>query len=461
MSIRLLEVFHLEDLDRLRDALVSFFGVSANPTRWEQQLSSSSTELGGLAWAHVGLICRAKSFMFPFAESVLVAPALPDFVESVGVRVNKLLGSFYVLSLEARLKPVATAELLRLQSARYLGEIEFNSLFPWRARSDGYSMGYPAAQVEQAVKDYLKGCRAALERSLAPLLVGYFSREGRARRPALPAIELYRIDGLEPLGEGVREFEQRSRRWLGSFGFHLTGFDAFFANGVIISWPRAWRRYKENRIEVIVLTSDFVASLPEPPKREEDIPHAVRFYFEKRLEPLVDALGLLSYLLSAESLVGELRQRVGRLGSSSWLGKGHSLRRLMRQSRQLGEEIARLDRLAIDFKTNEPLVEHRFAGELASFRILRPNSEGNLAAGIVTKAKNSMEELRSQFAQLHQTMERRLALRNMELLYRLQRRILWLTFIAAAATAVGLLAIDEKVWAKLERAASWIQRYLT
>ena len=83
-----------------------------------------------------------------------------------------------------------------------------------------------------------------------------------------------------------------------------------------------------------------------------------------------------------------------------------------------------------------------------------------LCGGVISASlKRKLDDLVKQFGQLQTTIERRLNLRNMELLFRLQRRIWWLTLVAALATIVGLLGMDERSWRRLTVILTWLQQH--
>jgi hypothetical protein len=204
--MRLLEVFHLEDIDRLEDNLAAYFGTPFTSDSWQQQLSSSSNDLSGLSWIHVGTIARKRMHLMP-QTTLVIKSNLSDSVEFIKVRVNQLFGAFFVLSIDATLSAIATNRLLALQSASYYGEFKLNSLLPWKAATCGYSMSYPANQIVQAVRRYLSDLRLDLEGFLKPILGGYFSKSNRAGGPALPAIAVFQIDNLERVGESALGYE--------------------------------------------------------------------------------------------------------------------------------------------------------------------------------------------------------------------------------------------------------------
>jgi hypothetical protein len=230
---------------------------------------------------------------------------------------------------------------------------------------------------------------------------------------------------------------------------------------VLVNWPFIWaRRTQDFMPKVVIFGTDFEESLSEQDRRVGSSQPSAHYYLRESFEALTDALGWTAYLASVEMNLATLRRDAGLVRRWPWRS-GKSLSRMIHRARVLADEMDRLDRLTLDMTANEGLVRNRFNDGIGSAELLSTTEKkSKLGDFIYTSGSERIVNLKKQFARLSESIERRLSLRNIELLYRFQRLVVVLSVIAAFAAAIALFGLDDKAWDRLMRVLAWIRSFL-
>lgn len=220
-SFRMIEIFHIEEFDKLHDGLLRLFPELQGDVL-NQDFSTSfkgfSENITGGGWKSIGSISREKGNSLYFGPCRIIHK-LPPEVDYIEVSMHKTLPSTIFITFDVHLTDLATQNLLRLQRSHYLSNVKFNSLIPWNMMKR-YSMESEQTIMTQQIKRWSTSLRIALEHCIEPYLKGYFMRQ-KTKQSRLPVIDVYGIKGMPVEEKAFEEWRKHSWGWWDSFGFRF------------------------------------------------------------------------------------------------------------------------------------------------------------------------------------------------------------------------------------------------
>jgi len=422
-SLTLIRLYLLEDFKTLEAWVRDLFPKTIFQPFQPQEMLGDSDSLSGSSWAAVGTIV-AKRGTGVFAGQTTLIPALPAEIESVSVTIHRVLPSLFALVFRARLADTVSADLQRLQRQSYLGGIKFSSWFPFTHRRWGSSELTTDTVRERAIHHFVDSLRAKATKFLArntptPSTTdrGFFS------------IDEYRVY----TNKGESPAIERST-WAWQFGF-------------------AWSFYSFKQTLATVMLADATRTLEYPHRvvalSDPPIGSIENVSIENVTHELVPLLSITEILSRSENLVGGLRSRVFQRMS------GRGVKARFRSS--IPGSFLRDIRLNSDLQTSRMLLarlqleydQHRqtlaFSGsdlkEFAySHELVRSLKQGtNLLEFLQNAIARNFDRVSKHMQLASESFSVHVALRNTTVTYRLGRKVLWLTIVAAAATILGVI----------------------
>ena len=140
LSFRLVEVFHLEEFDKLRDGLIRLLPELASEVsvkNFADEFERRADSMSGTSSQVLGYLVRDKKALFLGFSPFRQIRELPPEIRSIKVELFKILPAVFAVTFDVHLTDEATARLVSLQDRRYLPTTRFERLIPWRAWEGG------------------------------------------------------------------------------------------------------------------------------------------------------------------------------------------------------------------------------------------------------------------------------------------------------------------------------------
>jgi hypothetical protein len=439
--IRLIELFHIEDLERLQKAVLNLFPGIEQDLNVKDRVRSFLEDAGDVfshdtSWKF-GFIARSRLFVHtPFREMA----NLPEEVKHIDVEVYKFTPSSFALCLDVYMSDQATQKLNELHSKKYYkDETPFMARLKWALFKKG--LEYRISNRRQEILKYLTTLRSNIERSLPKYLKGYFLRKINSNGVALlPAIEVFTIKG-EPINE--EEFAQwavDTRGWSDSFGFDFY-FSPFKSHIMFFNWASntSWQPGTAHRL--IFLHDTYLSSRHESLQKEFHI----KFEFDNHITELTPLIAIHHYLQTVRKRVSKLKVSALReMQIKWWSWFWPRMRRLIKLSNIIQQESMLMDRLSIEWGAKAKEISEskhvtRNMGTLMSLKTVGDSSKeekDNLRDALFRLINQQLEDLGKQLTHLRTWYADHLVSRNTWVTY-------GLTIVVGIATIVGLISIRD------------------
>lgn len=444
----LIEMFHFEDFERLRDGIFRLFPELNDPFR----LWGSSTDLvqrtgsifGG-GWGKLGIIVRERKARLVRTFPLREIPELPPEVDTISLELHQTFPSVSFLSLKVHLTEKATQHLLALQNRHYLSVIRFRRLIPWGILRCGHSEEPSSIVRRKEILRWQNDLRGKIEACIEPYLSGHFmqrpSKQGR-----LPAIDVFALKGIPEGKEAFDKWKETARRWCDSLALDLYPFDTYQSERLLFVWPTRDPEFGRPPYRLLVLWEPYLKSVKTEHFGGSE-KEAVAYYTGDTLRGMLPTITVLRFLESVEKNIEKLRRDVFQ-GMKSRPLFWHRLGSYIKLADAVQRESMLLDRFFMEFEQKKELVRHEM-GEAGNLKASGPASgsegERNLRDVTVGAVGFFSERLKQHASLVTNSFSQYLTIRNIDAMYRLQRKILWLTIIVVALTIVGLVANWEKL----------------
>lgn len=430
-SLRMFELFPLEEYAQMERGLRSLFPQKNWGSDFLDDFRETAKNLNSRANSLIGYLLptppqRIGFGLFPNR----VLDTLPAEVESATVRVFKVLPSLFAVCIETKLTDAVTAQLKDLQSRPYLPEVLFKRWIPWgRYLAGGYSESPAEAARERVLVHWLTQLRGSIEAAIRPYIHGYFSAGQKSDMPSLPAIEIFTLRGVPNDEDGFDAWQQKAQGWLSTLGAppEAFRFDGFRSSDLILLLG------KEGRFSNVPYRAFSLASAAPNRETDERRESALGYILDAVLPSLV----LSEFLERIQDHIEVLREAV----YIQLRGKArtHQFRRDVKLHQRLQQESMLVSRFQVEMEESETMlaVEQH---ELDTLRSLKSNGARRaLSEALVSHVKLQAHTIGKHVALASQLFTEHLSWRNLDVSYRLQRRMLWLTYIVLLATFLTLL----------------------
>lgn len=415
VGTNLVRLYPLEDLGLMGRLLRKWF-----PKRWgdpDRRIDGDEESLTGVSWSNVGHITRNAGGFFP--REVAVLNDLPPEIEHISVGVQKVLPSLRVLMFGVTFTEEVSAELMKLHQGRYFGQVTFNSWIPPTLRFWGMAYGSPEAARQRAIYDYVENVRSKVKR----FITRHF--------PGAPHPDPNHFVVLDEFHLSADEPTTADAAWLGAWG-----------------WQFGLRSWGYNRFRCDVssfLAADEDSGMVYPHrlivKGDPQPGDIVNASIENVIRDLVPFLTMLDVLSDSEDSIGKLRLQVFRgiarrgVMGRFWRRTSASFYREIRLNSTLQMHRMLLDRLRLEYRQQKNLYSSWCAG-LREFINTRKEDLNLLDSFQVTVSRRIV--LVSEHVRLaSESFSSHVSARNLDVTYRLGRKVLLLTLVVTALGALG------------------------
>jgi hypothetical protein len=442
----LIELFLIEDYDDLERQLLRLFPGNRRLKERIDSFSGAACDLFGGGWINIGHIVREKtnSFSLPFAVASL--PELPEEVHYIAVSVSKILPSLFAVSFNVDLTQEATKKLQTLLNKTYLSHITFGGVLPLRKNLNTWSELSSEQVMRAEVLHSLAALRLRVEKQLSSRFKGLFLRLPKARTPRLPAMEMLSIQGFaSPDTVEIVEKLRCNTPWVSCFGLtHWRVDDLFVSARMLFQWSGY-----EGDSEITPYKLVAFEGSDEDSKSQER--KALAFDdIARSITPLIAVLGFIE---STRRNVGTLRVAVYKTLTNKLSFKRLTSEIRLNDEMQLKQMI--LLRLQFELKASAWTVEYE-ARNLRAFLTLNKNPERTLGAVLLSTIDNRLRGVCGHSEVVSNALSAYLQRRNLEVTYKLQRRLQRWTVLVSLVTLYGVA----KDWPMFEHIAHWLRLHL-
>lgn len=441
LFFRLIEIFHVEDFERLHTGIRRLFPRSNYDLLYEDFSSrfwetAGPLRLGG--GMRLGVIAQNNTTWIGKARD-RVMPELPQEVHYIDLTLHKVLPSVFVVTFDVHLTQVATDRILALHNSQYLPSISFLHLFPLRGDRTGYTGTTSEREMQQAIKSYLNHLYSRVEACIKPFLSGYFLQQPVDTIATLPVFEVYTLQGISEEAQIDNLWNGSARRWGDSFSFNFLS-DVFSDNKVIFSsterhrWPSDVPLYRPV-YHTIVLRELFLHSI-DTSLFGGDEKHAIKRHIQDMLTQLLPSLATFEFIRAAERNVSRLKQLA--LKRMKYRTRWETYIRI---NNDIQQEYMLLERVTTEFELWINLIQRmtQIGLELEAVGLVKTNPVSNLSNDLIKGIRFRTNHLKQQLEHVKTWFSNYITVRNMVVMYRIQWVILWLTIIVGIATIVGVV----------------------
>lgn len=217
-SIRLIELFEIEDLGRLQKGILRLFPGIENDLSVKLHIRSLLNDAADVfmtdATWNVGFIARSRSFLHTKFREM----SLPEQVSYIDVKVIKFTASSFALCFDVHLAEHVNQTITELQSKKYYTPpLPLITRMKWAFLRQGFEIHRPERR--QEILKYLSNLRSEIEKIIDKYFRGYFLQQRKEKyKSRLPTIDVFILKG-EPVKPA--EFEKWShdtRGWWDTLG---------------------------------------------------------------------------------------------------------------------------------------------------------------------------------------------------------------------------------------------------
>lgn len=416
-GFNLVRPYSLEDLGSMDLLMRRWF-----PRAWEERGRSTGGDaerLTGVSWSYIGHIARRGSGLFP--GEVAVLDDLPPDLERISVGTQMVLPSLRVLSFGVTLSEEVSTRMLQLYKSRYLGRITFNSWLPHRSHFWGRSEGSPDAARQIAMYEFIEGIRSKAKK----FITRHFPGPSYWDQDHFVALDEFHLTKGQP---GPDDSSARVA-WGWQFGFRAIGYNSFRSDLATLLSPN-----EESGLSYphrLIINGD-----PQPGE-------IINASIDNTVRDLVPFLSMLDLLEDSEGSVGRLRLQVFKkmadrgLPGWFWRSAPGSFSREIRLNSALQIHRMLVERLGLEYRQHKEFYDS-WCRELKVF--VSADNRGLNLLDTLQKAISRKLDLVSKHLQLaSESFSAHVSARNLDVTYRLGRKVFVLTLIVTFATALGIL----------------------
>nr|AUN36877.1 hypothetical protein [uncultured bacterium] len=448
LFFRLIEVFHIEDVARLRRGvkkLLPFVDSIFWHSDFSDMLAQQANQIQSGGGFNLGYLVRDdKSFL---GTESRVLPELPEEVSDIHLFLRHIYPSLFVITFDVFLTKDATNRLMRVHGKERLSTVRFLKLIPWGIKA--WSMaGENTSEraIRHEVLRWIDELRGKVEACIRPYLKGHFFSQSPGKQSALPAIEVIALKGAPSNPEEFDKWLKEHRAWWWSLGFGHD-FLMYKSNSLLHVDPGNDSPYGRTVQRFVPLWESYWQAVPDM-WRNHGERNAIAFNMAAFLDSLLTIFVLIEYLQSVQKNIEKLRdQSFGKM-RPSW-----RLALRMNKYIKLNDAIQRqdmlLNRIAMEYEHSKKQLEIDVNGAASGLKMNDSHFAKHLGSTLSERFLKYIgyyfEFLKKNLAFISESFSQHLATRNMEIMYQLQRRMFWLTVVVTVATFLTVFASWENI----------------
>lgn len=450
LSFRLIELFHIEEIDDLIKGLNSLFpGFSSylgSKTRFTSDLKNLSETITGTGFQTVGFITSKENgkLFYPYHRKI---ESLPPEVQSIRINSSKIWPSAMIITLDVHLNEEATSEIVALQEEPFLPEVRFANLLPWKLRSHSTT---PTMRKE--IINWFNNLRLQVEQCIEPFIAGFFMRHNYSKASRLPAIEVFGFKGIPEGDEAVTaKWTEKTYGWWDSFGFKF--YWPFYSNGQILFVESSNRPKETNTAyRIIALWDQYLKSIKSQhmSTERETVSHNISYV----LDSLVPYISIHEFQATVQKELQKLRKTA----FVSVHRGSQKVSNAIRLHNIISKETMNLKRMVMEFRQQKKsiLLEMKF---LKDMKVVITSSHKdwneNLRDTMIKNLEYQSSLLQKHTFLLSKSFADYLSARNTEAMYKLQRKIMYYTISLFIAAILSLLLAN---WSKIKIFLTYLKR---
>lgn len=413
-SITLVFCYEYEQFTSVHKSLKKAFLDSKELTKRIDDIRKRENALEDDSWYNLGAIVEKSNSHFIF--DAMKRSKLPENVKRVEISHHRLLPSLASLEFTVKVGESLQNKLREIAERYYLPTSISMSLWPSKLFSS-FSMSF-ANGAEKAVAH----CLREFVNEVADWLV----KDLRLNKNYIHFSAAHPLYQLEfPSGEGgFNEYSQTHTAWLSKYGYRSTTFDAYSSDSVIFCPAK-----KQNEFPMI-------APLFIKQQQEDHIELVIK----ELLAGMVCSSSLLTRLTVYKLSIESLRSKSLMNLNARW--------RIIRKSGKtiydLKHQILRIKRMLAEFQNAKHCLHHHM-GETINLKTPSAGQDSNYSSNVLAYFESELKSLASSATMVDQALSERLSIENIFVMYRLQRRVFWLTVVGVCIAAIGLIATWDKI----------------
>lgn len=431
------EVYRPENFHKLEEGTGKLFGSSSYYISSIDRYSEFFDELyhsswGG--WKHLGSVFPPNTSR-P-AVNAKAYSELPDAVERVDLILHKILPSLAVVIGRMILSEEINNTIKKILTEEYRTEVELGSLVPWQAYKSSRRYFQPGQQRKYKFNSLLNGVQAEVENTLrSDFSPGYFisSAEEKNNSPKCPSFRVFLASPYTPIIRVISDADYRkdNRELLdclsiGPMDYRLSGVYVG-ENSIFLREP--FLIQSENRF-----SPWSIVGFPDIWSDEDIFNDSSQF---TSLNSIFELMKHHIYYFSLDSLLTQLSGEVAenRRSVLTEVDKGKSFKNLTRINREVSRSEDFLEALEKDLTKHKESIRQYVENRWFKLKRLKlgKSSSAYLPDLFEEKIENETELIRVQSSLTKRSIQNEVSLKNIEVNYRLQLWIVFLTF--------GLLAL--------------------
>ena len=445
LFFRLFEMFHIEDFERLKNNLLKLLpGLESDfPHANFKTDFQRSAEMGGAGgWRKLGMITR-KGEPYPFEPSI-VMPELPEEVKIITIELHQILPSIFTVTLDVHLTEKATAQLVSLQSQRFLPRVRYEKLIPLGMFGLGRSEENAATIMNEKIFEWHEQLRSKVEACFRPYLAGYFMRSLSDGTSQLPAIEVYAFKGVPEGDEAFIKWKEESYHWWRSLGFKFYDYDYYRTNNFLFAWAEDRETTSRPAHRLVALWEPSLRSV-DPKSLGSNLSDETieKLKDNAVIEDLTDALSAMLPGIAILRLCAVIRSNVEKFKhlALATIATSRRMKKYIALNYVVQREAMLLKRVELEFEEAKVWVGGSgFARLPFTGETTKEDKDPNLRDDTLSAIERNIKQIKEQLDYIAASFSGYLATRNMEVMYRLQWHIFWFTVIVTIATIIGVIA---------------------
>lgn len=422
----LVELFELEDIEGLTKGLQQLFGRGRNIQELGQQIESTAKSLYAGGWQRIGYVYRSRPGIPVFHTRQ--DDQLPPCTEYASVWIQTITPSLTSIAFTFNLTEEASTGLHRLQQTYYLPDTEFKGLLPFGKYRSSHSENNIDTVLQRAVLEHTRMIRQACETWVYRYFRGCFQRSSNDPGHQLAAIEVmaFHQEGADAAAaepSNSDAWKSLTGGWANSLGFDRRN-PTFSDNDYVYSWPTLG--HDKQSIPSRLSISD---------KCEGHITEFV-------LLSLFSPVALVGYLSSLRNTIESRRMSSFKSTRNNklQLNSAHLV-----DSLTLQKAVVRLDRLGLEMKDSSDLIMHSMES-ISAFKSSDTFYGGkSLDAVMKNDIESRLDSLKIHANLAQQNISGFISIQNVSVMFLLQKRMFWLSFVAAILALVSAVTGYDKL----------------
>jgi len=417
-------------MDKLNKILKAIFPSTFN--RGSKIYDINIKSITKLQWINLGVIRPNNKY---FKSRMIKNQALPEEIESISIKLVKLYPSFFVLRYFIHIKDESKDILHRIHRKKWISEMYLTKLYKIFTKYPPHGENRPGHVREKNIFKKLEEIQSQVETFLKPISNGHFSNSNKNKTTKLPVIDMYSFNSNIDLIK--KENAEKVDEYLNAYGLWIDHPSTFSNKDTIFMYPSSFSNRPNKRYSIIINLKKYLehndTEIYGTEEKEAVINHSV--YLRDSLLP---GIVTLEYLHSIKTEVEKSRLNIiGELNSQIPMRKFYKTLKSSSFAQHLDFQLSRIN---LEYKQYYKIYKSD-SGYIMELK--RNCSYYNDNTELYTVIKNQIEDeisfLRTHMDLIKTAINDFTTNKNMAIIYKLQKRMVWLSIIVIIATIISII----------------------